>query len=185
MANGEGLERRGQQHAALDLGLNVEVIGDHHVVDDGVEHLVDSAFRRDQADLLQAVNHVDLSLTFPGALGFDGGSVLGFLTLVLDRLRSVNGDLGELRTAAEILQVIAPEPRLRLVMERLTNTVFEIGLLGINKRRQPHAGAEVLAPAVKGQEIAGSRMGMVIAVESVSVEVSIYNPEPADEQALA
>src|ERR1700730_1542265 len=146
MANGEGLERRGQQHAALDIGLYVEFIGDHHVVDDGLEHLVDFAFRRNQADLLQAVNYVDLSLTFPGALGFDGSSVLGFLTLVLNRLGSVDGDLGELRAAAEILQVIAPEPRLRLVMQRLTNTVFEIGLLGIDKGSHAAATAGGLRP---------------------------------------
>ena len=165
--------------------MNVEVIGDHHVIDDGLEHLVDFALRRDQADLLQAINHVDLSLPFPGALGFDGGSVLGFLTLVLDRLRSVDGDLGELRAAAEILQVIAPEPRLRLVMERLTDTVFEIGLLGINKRRQPHAGAKVLPPAVKVQIITGSRMRIVSAVEANDVVVLIFDPDAAEEPALA
>src|ERR1700726_949802 len=185
MANCEGLERRGKQHAAPDLGLNVEVIGDHHVVDDGLEHLVDLALRRDQADLLQAVNHVDLSLTFPGALGFDGSSVLGFLTLILDRLRSVDGDLGKLRAAAEILQVVAPEPRLRLVMKRLTDTVFEIGLLGIDKRRQPDAGAEVLAPAVKVQVITGSWMRIVSAVEADDVVVLIFDPDAAEEPAFA
>ena len=58
--------------------LNVEVVGDHHVVDHGLQHLVDFAFRREQADLLQAVNHVDFSLTFPGALGFDGVASCAF-----------------------------------------------------------------------------------------------------------
>src|SRR5260370_25101478 len=185
MAIGEGLERRVKQHAAVDLGLDVEVIGDHHVVDEGLEPLVVSAFRRNQSDLLQTVKHIDFGLAFPGALGFDGSSVLGFLTLVLDRLWSVDGDLGELRAAAEILQVVAPKPRLRVVMQRLTNTVFEIGLLGIDKRRQPDARAEVLPPAVKVQVIAGSRMRIVSAIEADDVVVLIFDPDAAEEPALA
>ena len=141
MTNRERLERRGHEHAAPDLGLNVEVIGDHHVVDDGLENLVDFTFRRDQADLLQAVNYIGFGLALPCPLGFNGGSILCFLTLVLDRLRSIDGDFGELRVAAEVLQVVAPKPCLRLVIQRLTQTILEIRLFGINQRRQPNARA--------------------------------------------
>jgi hypothetical protein len=59
-------------------------------------------------------------------LGFDGRSILGLLTLVLNRLLGLDGDLGELRVAAEILQVVAPEPGLRLVIKRLTEATFLI-----------------------------------------------------------
>src|SRR5208282_5175621 len=36
MTNGEGLERRGHQYAAAYVGLNIEVIGDYHNVEDGL-----------------------------------------------------------------------------------------------------------------------------------------------------
>src|SRR5260370_26546244 len=105
----------------------------------------------------------------PRALRFDRRSILGFLTLVLDRLRGVDRDLRKLGVAAQILQVVAPQPRLRLVMQLLTHPNLEIRLLGINQRRQPNTGAEGLPPAVKVQVITGSRMRSVSAVEAHDV----------------
>src|SRR6202521_5810705 len=70
-------------------------------------------------------------------------------------------------------------------MKRLTQTVLEIGLLGINKRRQPDAGAKVLTPAIKVQVIAGSRMRIVSAIEADDVVVLVLDPDPAEEPALA
>src|SRR5208282_2943010 len=92
----------------------------------------------------------------------------------------------ELRVAAEILQVVAPEPRLRLVIKRLTQAIFEDGLLGINQRRQPDsAGAEVLTPTVKVQVITGSRMRIVRAVKADDVVALVFDPDAAEEAALA
>src|SRR5882757_10959163 len=108
MADGEGLERRRHQDAALNLGLDVEVVGDHYVVDDGLQDLVDFTFRSEQADLLQAIDHIDLGLAFPGALGLDGACVMRLLTLILYGLRSVYGDVGEFGTAPEGLQGVDP-----------------------------------------------------------------------------
>src|ERR1700674_862047 len=70
-------------------------------------------------------------------------------------------------------------------MERLTQTILQIGLLGINKRRQPDAGAKVLTPAIKVQVIAGSRMRIVSAIEADDVVVLVLDPDAAEEPALA
>ena len=90
VANGERLQRRGQQHAAVHFGLNIEIVGDHHVVDDGLQNLVDLAFGSEQANLLQAIDHVDFGLTFPGTLRFDGRGILRLLALVLHGLGRVH-----------------------------------------------------------------------------------------------
>ena len=101
----------------MNLGLNVEVVRDHHVVDDGLQNLVDFAFRSEQSDLLQPVDDVQFSLAFPLALRFDRRGILSLLALVLNGLRSIDRDLGELGVAPQIFQVISPEPRLRFVSE--------------------------------------------------------------------
>src|SRR5258706_10765804 len=101
------------------LGLNIEVVGDHHVVADGLQDLIDLAFRSEQADLLESIDDVDLSLAFPGALGFDGSCVLRFLALILYRLRRVDGDVGKFGTPPKIFQVVTPQTGLRFVMNGL------------------------------------------------------------------
>src|SRR5712664_13796 len=110
----------------MNLGLNVEVVRDHHVIDDGLQDFVDLTFRGEQADLLKAINHVDLGLPFPGALGFNGARVLRLLTLILYRLRRVHSDICELRTTPKILQVITPQTSLRLVVNILSNAILEV-----------------------------------------------------------
>ncbi len=76
VSHGEALDRRGQQDAAADFGLNVDVIGDFQVIDDRVEDAVDFTGSGQQAAALQALDDVVFGLTLPGALGRHGRQVL-------------------------------------------------------------------------------------------------------------
>jgi len=65
--------------------------------------------------------------------------------------RGIDSNFGEFRAAAEILQVVAHSRVCALVIERLTETIFEIGLLD-KSAKAADARAKILAPAVKVQE---------------------------------
>ena len=73
--DGERFQRRGEQYTATDIALQIDVIGDHQVVDHGQEDLIHVAGRRQQTDLLQALNRVIFSLALPHALGDHGRRV--------------------------------------------------------------------------------------------------------------
>ena len=45
VAHAEGFERRSQQHAAANRARQIDIVRDHHVVDHGLQNLVDFAFR--------------------------------------------------------------------------------------------------------------------------------------------
>ena len=60
----------------MDLGLDVEVIGNFEVVLDRVQHFVDLSWRRKQSDFLQTIEHVLFGFMLPGALRFHRTAVL-------------------------------------------------------------------------------------------------------------
>ncbi len=121
VADGERLQGRGQQDAAVDVSLQVDVVGDQQIVDDGSQNLVDFSRRSEQADFLQALDGVLFRLPFPHALGHDGSGVGGGFALVLHRLRRIDQNLGELLVLAQAFQVIAPEAGLRLEVQSLAS----------------------------------------------------------------
>src|SRR5208282_3668340 len=98
---------------------------------------------------------------------------------------SVHRDLSELRVAAEVPQVVTPEPRLRLVIQRLPQSILQIRFFGINHRGQPYPGPQVLPPAIKVQVITGARMRVVSAIEANDVVILVLDPDTAKKPAFA
>ena len=72
VADRERLERRGQQDPGVQRPLDVHLVGDDEVVEDGLEDLVRFALRREQADRLESFEDVRLGLLFPSALAEHG-----------------------------------------------------------------------------------------------------------------
>ena len=83
VADGERFQRRGQQDARADFGVSMfEIVGDDQIVDDRLQNLVDFAFRRDQANLLQALDGVVFRLALPQTLALDRRRILGGVALI-------------------------------------------------------------------------------------------------------
>src|SRR5262249_8787536 len=156
----------------------------HYVIDDSLEYLVDLAFRCKQASLLQAINDIHLGLAFPLALRLDRRSVLGSLALVLYRVGRVDRDIGKFRVTAKILQVVAPEAGLRFVVNRLANTIFQIGFFGIHERGQPDTWPHVEPPAIEVQIVTAAGMRVVCAIKTDDVVILILHPNAAKESPL-
>ncbi len=136
VADGEGFERAGQQNAAVNFRLDVEVVGDFQVVDDRLENLVHFSRGREQAGALQAVENVDFGLVLPFAFGFDGRTILLLVrSLVLDRVGRFDRQFAELLLVADVLQVIAPEAGLRLEADVVAEKILQIGFLAEDVRR--------------------------------------------------
>src|SRR5689334_2784085 len=131
MADGEGLQWSREQDPAMDLGINVEVVGDLEVVDDGFQDLINVSRGREQADLLQALKRIVFRLSLPLALSLEGGSILRGIALIAYCLRRVDEDLGELLIVSEVLEVITPQPGLGLEMKRRAHAVLHIRLFGV------------------------------------------------------
>ena len=87
MADGEGFQGRRQQNAAMNVSLQIDVVGDEQVVDDGCQDLVDFAGGREQADFLEPLDGVLFGLLLPHALGYDRSGVSLGVTLIVHRLR--------------------------------------------------------------------------------------------------
>ena len=129
VADGEHFESSRGQHTAVDFRLNVEIVGDFDVVDDGFENLVDISRRREQAYALQAVENVDLRLVLPFALGFDRRTILRLRYLILNGVGRLNRQLAEFFLAADVLEVVAPEARLRFESHVAAEEIFQIRFL--------------------------------------------------------
>ena len=65
------------KNAAVNVALQIDVVGDQQIVDDGRQNFVDFAGRREQANFLQAIDGIVFGLLFPHALGHDGSGVGG------------------------------------------------------------------------------------------------------------
>ncbi len=119
VADGERFERGGHQDAAAYFGIDVDVVGDLQVVDDGLQHLVHFALRRHQANALEAIDDVVLGLTVPGALRLNRRKVIGGLGVVVDR--SLHENLAQLFFLRRAAQVIAPQAGLRFEVQLLAD----------------------------------------------------------------
>src|SRR5579883_11538 len=181
VADSEGFQRGSHQDAAAHLGIDVDIIGDLEVVDDGFEDLVDFALGGHQTDAFEAVNNVVFRLAVPGALGLNRGKVVGGLGVVLHG--SLDENLAELLFLGVAVQVVAPEAGLGLEIELLGNGVVQILFLRVDEGRQPQAGLHVGAPAIEVEIPACVAVAGVGAVEANDVEVLIFHPDAAEEAA--
>ena len=92
VTDSEGFESRSHHYTAANIGIDVQIVGDFQVVDDGLANFVDFAFGSDKADALQAVDNVVFRLAIPGTLGLHGSKVVGVLGVILHR--SFDQDFG-------------------------------------------------------------------------------------------
>src|SRR4030088_3474059 len=92
VAHSEGFEGGGHHDPAANVGIDVQIIGDFQVVDDGFANLVDFALGSTEPDALQAVDDVVFRLAVPGTLSLHGGKVVGVLGFILHG--SFDQDLG-------------------------------------------------------------------------------------------
>src|ERR1700691_671727 len=138
----------------MNVGLDVEVIGEFNVVYVGREDFVDISRRGEQTDALQTIENVDFGCMLPLAFGFDGRAILLRVALALNRVRSLDGQLGEFLFMAGILQIVAPQAGLRLEANVIAEKIAKIGYLAEDKRRQPKARLHVHAPAIEVKVIA-------------------------------
>ncbi len=106
VAYGERFQGRSHQHAAANFRVEVDVVGDLKVVDDGFQNLVHVTLRRHQANALQAVRDVVFGLAVPGALRLDRRKVIGGLGVVLNR--RLYEDLAEFLLLSGVAKVVAP-----------------------------------------------------------------------------
>ena len=85
-ADRKRLKWRGQKNAAVNVTLEIDIVGDHRTCHQ-VEDFVDFTGGSNQADLLQAVDCVFFGRLFPHTLGDDGSCIRGGSALIVDRLR--------------------------------------------------------------------------------------------------
>src|SRR5581483_7150313 len=185
VADGEGLERRGQQNAAAYFRFDVEIVDYFEIVDYGLQDLVDFAGRREQSHLLQPVYRILFRLALPDAGCLDRRRVLSSFALILNTVGRVDVDLRELLVPPQVSYVVAPKAGLRLEMQCRRVPVLEIRFLAVDVRRQPDSGLQIQAPAIKMQVVAELRMGSVRAVEAYDIEVAILDPDTAKEASFA
>ena len=124
------------KNAAVNFRLDVNVVGDFNVVDDGLQNLVHFPWRREQSHTLQAVQHVDFRLVLPFAFRFDRRTILLWCRgLILNRGGRFDRQLAELFFVADVLQVIAPEPGLRLEANVIAEEILQVRFLAEDVRR--------------------------------------------------
>src|SRR5438552_4865356 len=182
MSNGEGFQRRRQQHSRADLGLDLEVVGDHEIIHHGLQDLVDLTFGREQSDLLQALDRVILSLTLPQPLTLDRNCVLCRIALIM-HLRGIYQNLCKFFVAAEMLQIITPQTCLRFEAQAVRHSIMQIGFFAVNVGRQPEARPQIQSPTIKVQIITVMRSRAIGSVEADNIVMLVFYPNSPNETA--
>ena len=148
VSDGERLQRRGQQHAAVNGCVENQAIGDRQIVHHRLEHFVDLAGWSEQRALLEPVQHVVLGFLFPFALAENRRHLLGALGGVT-HAGLVDQNVGELLLLLRALRLVAPKPDLALDPRhpRELRVVAQV-FVRVHVSRQPQAGSDIDAPAV-------------------------------------
>ena len=132
----------------MNLIAEGQVIGDHQVDHDLVQHLVlvtPGIQRRHEAGFYQTVNHVVLSLGDPRARSLQRTHILRVLAIV-HRVVHLHADI--LAVPGRQLERVAPEVCLRFETDSLF--AFNAGrLFHVNGYRQPNPRLHIHAPAIE------------------------------------
>src|SRR4029077_7067004 len=97
------------------MKFRVDIIRKLKVVHNSVEHLVYFAWRCQQADTLQPINHVHFSLATPLTSRIKGRAVLSLcIGLLLNGSQGFNGDGAEFCLTMLTGEIVAPEAGLSL-----------------------------------------------------------------------
>ena len=91
-----------------------------------MQNFIHFTFGRNQTDFLESLNRVIFRLPLPHTLSFHRTGILGGLALVAHCLRRIHLNLREFLVAPEVLQVVAPEPCLRLELQPVLRLVLNI-----------------------------------------------------------
>ena len=184
MADRERLERCGEEHSHAGFGLNVQIVGDLKIVDDGVENLIDAARAGNQAGAFEAVENVVFRLALPGAETFDRRRIGNLRALVLNVSR-LNRKVGEL-LGALLGRGVAPEAGERFEVRFVNlHEVRQLGFFAVDFVGQPEVRAGVDAPAIEVHIHVAGRRTTVGSVEAHDVAAAVFNPDIADEVAAA
>ena len=133
--------------------LEVHLVGDDEVVEDGLEDLVRFTRRREQADRLESFEDVRLGLLFPSALAEHGRQLRRPFVLSATFGSSIQFVVDEL--VVGVLSLVSPDSCLALepgLLLRLVTTWRRIRcsdpFLPSSVPRYPHTGCDVHTPAV-------------------------------------
>src|SRR6185437_645501 len=186
VADCKRLQRAGQEHATMDFRLDVEIVGYLNIIHDGFEDLINRCRRRQQSDALQAIQNVQFRLMLPFPFSLDWRAVLIRGRLILNGIGRLDGELAEFFLAADVLEVIAPQARLRFEAHVIAEKILQVGFLAENERGQPKSGLKIRTPAVEMQiKAVESRDRCIDAVETDDCEVLIFGPYAALKAASA
>src|SRR5437588_640568 len=175
----ERLQGRGQQNAAMEVALQVDVVGDQQIVHHRGHDLIHFAWGCQQPDFLQAFDGILFCLLLPHALCDHGRGIGSGIALVFYRLGRVDQNLGELLIFAQPLQIVTPQSSLSLEVESLGQAGLEVGFLRIDVGRKPCSWPHIQTPAVKMEEEIDFRLGEVSSVKTNNIVVLILHPDPA------
>ena len=95
----------------------------------------------------------------------------------------INLDIRKLLIVLQRFRIVAPEPGLRLEVQagEQRASALQIRFFDEDIRRQPHAGLQIQAPAIKVQVVAVAGMRRIGPVEADDVVVAVFHPDPAQE----
>src|SRR5437667_10589425 len=158
----------------------VEVIGNHEIVHDHLEHLIDVSRPGQQAGLFQPFEDVGFSLALPGAFAGRGRSIRRSLAGILNRVWGIQEHASQLLFASGALQVVTPKASLRPEAKVRPAAVSEGGCFAIHVNRQAEGGLEVFPPTVKVKYEACLRAERPI--EADDVVVAVFNPDASLEE---
>src|SRR5262249_55147273 len=125
VAYAEAFQRRCQQHAAADLWLNIELVGDLQVVHNSLKDFVQVALGREQADALQLGDDVVGSHLLESALALQRAGILHARRLVFS-VSALDQNVAELRILAPAFGVVAPNARLRFEGQLLRQSIGSV-----------------------------------------------------------
>ena len=137
VAYGERLQRSRQKNAAVHFWLDIEVIGDHQVIDHRLQDFVDFSLGSKQTGFFKLLEYVLLRLHLPCALALNRAHVLSGLAVITDGIRVVDQYAGQLFLRHIEFHVVAPEPGLRFEAQLSDHAVFHIRFFAVDVGRQP------------------------------------------------
>ncbi len=178
VADGDGLERLGEQRAAADGTGEGDVVVGEDIAGESFEGLVELAGCIDEAGLEEAVDDVVFSLLDPGALGAERAYIL---CIIADVGGSDDIEGGVLGLLGGDFEDVTPDVVDGLELEG-AGDALGIALLNVEGGGQPEVGLDVGAPAVEVVELLVILLlSGEVAVEADDVAAAGLDPDAAEE----
>src|SRR6266567_138169 len=117
VSHSERLHWSGEQYPNPHLGLNIQAVRHHQIVDYRLQDLVNLPGGSDQSHILQTIDDIILGFMLPLTFTLKGRGILSFRALILDPLCRIHHDLSEFLVCTGATKRVSPESGLRLEME--------------------------------------------------------------------